>query len=188
MSAQQLYRMTYASHAAFKAFPVEGGIDGNIAQILHTARIANQKQGLVGALYYGNGCFFQCLEGTKAAIDTLLAKLQQDTRHKNLKVLSYDAINSTGFSSWKMKYATVDAEVRGFLRDNRISKFDPFQFDGQMIANLVGILQKADEAVDAQRLEKAMLLSPTSSKSSLYAQIAMFFAALIGLVAMVYAV
>lgn len=143
---QDLYRLAYASRSTFKAFPTEGGIDGNIAQILNTARHANQKVGLVGALYYGNGCFFQCLEGTKAAIDALYSKLLTDQRHKDLKILSYQPIVSSGFSSWEMKYATIDNEVRSFLRQYGITKFDPYKFNDQMTANLVEMLQKADEA------------------------------------------
>lgn len=143
---QDLYRLAYASRSTFKAFPTEGGIDGNIAQILNTARESNKKVGLVGALYYGNGCFFQCLEGTKAAIDALYSKLLTDQRHKDLKILSYQPIVSSGFSSWEMKYATIDNEVRSFLRQYGITKFDPYKFTDQMTTNLVEILQKADEA------------------------------------------
>jgi hypothetical protein len=146
MSIQPLYRLTYASRSTFKPFLNEGGVDGNIAQILNTARESNKKAGLVGALYYGNGCFFQCLEGKKEQIDLLFEKLLKDSRHKDLKILSYQPIVSSGFSSWEMKYATIDNEVRSFLRQHGITKFDPYKFNDQMTANLVEMLQKADEA------------------------------------------
>lgn len=146
MSTQPLYRLTYASRSTFKPFLNEGGVDGNIAQILNTARESNKKAGLVGALYYGNGCFFQCLEGKKEQIDLLFEKLLKDSRHKDLKILSYQPIVSSGFSSWEMKYATIDNEVRSFLRQHGITKFDPYKFNDQMTANLVEMLQKADEA------------------------------------------
>ncbi len=116
MSIQPLYRLTYASRSTFKPFLNEGGVDDNIAQILNTARESNKKAGLVGALYYGNGCFFQCLEGKKEQIDLLFEKLLKDSRHKDLKILSYQPIVSSGWSSGEMKCATIDNEVRSFLR------------------------------------------------------------------------
>jgi len=146
MSTQQLYRLTYASRSTFKPFLNEGGVDSNIAQILHTARESNKRAGLVGALYYGNGCFFQCLEGKKEKIDVLFEKLLKDGRHKDLKILSYEPIIKSGFSSWEMKYATIDNEVRSFLRQHGITKFDPYKFTDQMTTNLVEMLQKADDA------------------------------------------
>lgn len=146
MSTQPLYRLTYASRSTFKPFLNEGGVDDNIAQILNTARESNKKAGLVGALYYGNGCFFQCLEGKKEQIDLLFGKLLKDSRHQDVKILSYQPIVSSGFSSWEMKYATIDNEVRSFLRQHGITKFDPYKFNDQMTANLVEMLQKADEA------------------------------------------
>lgn len=146
MSTQPLYRLTYASRSTFKPFLNEGGVDDNIAQILNTARESNKKAGLVGALYYGNGCFFQCLEGKKEQIDLLFGKLLKDSRHQDVKILSYQPIVSSGFSSWEMKYATIDHEVRGFLRQHGINKFDPYKFTDQMTTTLVEMLQKADEA------------------------------------------
>lgn len=104
----QLIRLVYASKATFKPFAADQGIDKNVASILATARRENKRNNLVGALYYGNGCFFQCLEGTREAIDALYAKLQKDPRHTQLQILSTQPISQIGFSSWEMKYATID--------------------------------------------------------------------------------
>lgn len=142
---QDLYRLAYASRSTFKPFVSASGMDVNIAQILEVARQNNQKNHLVGALYYGNGCFFQCLEGSKQAIDDLYTKLLKDPRHENLKILAYDAIEEAHFSSWEMKYATIDNEVRSFLREHNVHKFDPYQFSPDMTKKLVDMLQNADD-------------------------------------------
>jgi hypothetical protein len=63
--SNRLVRMVYASKASFKPFDTEHGIDGNVAHILATARRRNRKNGLVGALYYGNGFFSSALKGNK---------------------------------------------------------------------------------------------------------------------------
>lgn len=151
----QLIRLVYASKATFKAFKSEQGMDKNVASILATARRENRKNNLVGALYYGSGCFFQCLEGTKDDIDTLYAKLQKDPRHTQLQILSTQPISKIRFSSWEMKYATIDQEVRSFLRRNQLAKFDPYRFTPDMTAELVDLLQSADEGANDAQLAAA---------------------------------
>ena len=65
------------------------GIEPNVARILAKSRINNRRDGLVGVLYFGDSCFFQCLEGTESAVDALYARLQSDTRHTDIKLLSH---------------------------------------------------------------------------------------------------
>jgi hypothetical protein len=108
----------------------------------------------VGALYYGNGCFFQCLEGKKQDIDALYAKLEKDLRHTELKVLSVEQIEHLSFLSWEMKYALVDQEVRSFLRGHNIAKFDPYRFTPEMTAELIAVLMKADEGIADEQLKE----------------------------------
>ena len=82
-----LTRIIYISRSTFKWSVNDGGIEPAVARILSKSRINNRKNGLVGVLYFGEGCFFQCLEGETATIEALYAKLLKDPRHKDLKVL-----------------------------------------------------------------------------------------------------
>lgn len=152
----ELVRFVYVSRATFKPFNMgaESGLDGHVVKILNQSRKNNQKRNLVGALYYGGGCFFQCLEGAKTDIDALYATLLQDPRHKDLKILSSKPIEKIGFSSWEMKYATIDQEVRTFLRKYNLAKFDPYQFTPEMTEELVSTLQKAEDEISTAALEK----------------------------------
>ena len=108
--SSELIRFVYVSRATFKPFDAgsESGLDANVVKILNQSRKNNQKRNLVGALYYGSGCFFQCLEGAKSDIDALYATLLNDPRHKDLKILSSKPIDRIHFTSWEMKYATID--------------------------------------------------------------------------------
>lgn len=156
-NTEPLVRMAYASRATFKPFDTTAGIDGNVAQILETARRENKKHALVGALYYGNGYFFQCLEGPQSAIDHLYAKLLRDGRHTDLKILSTQPIEKIGFSSWEMKFATIDREIRNFLRNHQMIKFDPYKFDPIMSNKLVEMLHDADEEAPADQVDSVLL-------------------------------
>lgn len=53
-----------------------------------------------------------------------------------------------------MKFATVDHEVRSFLRQNGIAKFDPYKFTPEMVDELVNVLQKADDGIATDALVK----------------------------------
>jgi hypothetical protein len=152
----ELIRFVYVSQATFKPFSVgaDSEIDSYVINILNQSRKNNKNRNLVGALYYGNGCFFQCLEGEKTDIDALYKILLQDPRHKNLEILSSQAIEKIGFSSWEMKYATIDQEVRTFLRKYSLAKFDPYRFTPAMTDELVSTLQQAEDEISTAALEK----------------------------------
>ena len=167
--SNQLIRMAYASKATFKPFNTEKGVDGNVADILTTARRKNRQNNLVGALYYGNGCFFQCLEGRKQDIDALYAKLEKDLRHTELLVLSVEPIEQVGFLSWEMKYAQIDQEVRAFLKSHQLGKFDPYRFTPEMTAELIAVLQKADEGIADDELNEIK----TSNESTVSSGVSM---------------
>lgn len=167
-----LIRFVYVSRAAFKPFDAgsETGLDANVVKILNQSRKNNPKRNLVGALYYGNGCFFQCLEGLKVDIDALYATLLQDPRHKDLKVLSSKPIDKVHFTSWEMKYATVDLEVRNFVRKYKLARFDPYQFTPEMTDELVNTLQQAEDEISTTALEKiasSLPELPTVSEGSI---------------------
>ncbi|RZA07104.1 MAG: hypothetical protein EOO68_03895 [Moraxellaceae bacterium] len=86
---------------------------------------------------------------------TTYAKLEKDPRHTDLKVLSVEPITQRGFLSWEMKYAQIDQEVRGFLKNHQLGKFDPYRFSPEMTAELVALLQKADEGLSDGELRNS---------------------------------
>lgn len=49
-----------------------------------------------------------------------------------------------------MKYATIDKEVRSFLRTHNLVKFDPYRFTPELISELIVLLKKADDIADDQ--------------------------------------
>lgn len=163
-SDQGLIRMVYASRATFKPFSTVSGLEGHVAKILETARRENKKNRLFGALYYGDGCFFQCLEGHQTDVDALYERLQKDQRHTDLKILSKQTVSQVGFQSWEMKYAALEQHIQKFLHQHGLRRFDPYQFNEQMSADLVSIIHQADENADANRLRAAIQHVDTQPK------------------------
>lgn len=149
----ELVRLVYASRAAFT--PTNGGgIDRQVARILMESRRNNGKRQLGGVLYYGDGCFFQCLEGEVAVIDEVFATIQHDSRHKDIKVLARQNIQQRAFAIWSMKYVPVQGQIRKLLQENGLTTFDPYRFDATTVNKMLGILTNAYD--------------PTRGSSSIY--------------------
>ncbi|UGB37208.1 BLUF domain-containing protein [Frateuria soli] len=140
-----LVQIIYISRSTFAPMPAERGIEPSVARILAQSRINNARRGLVGALYFGDGCFFQCLEGRADAVDALCAALLRDPRHTDLRVLERRAIERTSFSEWSMKYVPLDAPMRALLRRRGLARFDPYQFDRAAVAMVLDMLRTGSD-------------------------------------------
>jgi hypothetical protein len=71
--------------------------------------LRNHLLGVTGLLLYSDGNFMQCLEGPKAAIDSLMRSITSDSRHFGLVVLCYDEIQIREFPDWDMAIRSPDA-------------------------------------------------------------------------------
>ena len=149
----KLLQIIYISRSTFEALDANNKIEPNIARILAKSRVNNRINGLVGVLYFGDGVFFQCLEGEETAIKNLMIKLKADSRHKDLKIISKKTITQLTFGDWAMKFAPLDAQIQQFLKDNHFQKFDPYQFSGETIIQFLNLLFKThDIATDSIQL------------------------------------
>ena len=144
-----LVRIVYVSRSTVPPRPAELGIEPRVARILVQSRMNNPRRGLVGALYFRDGCFFQCLEGSEDAVDRLMATLRADPRHADLRVLARTPIERTGFSAWSMKYADIDAAMTELLGTRGRTTFDPYAFDAATVEAVVRLLRDGPEAVAA---------------------------------------
>ena len=136
-----LIRIVYISRATFPITPDSDGIEPNVARILSTSRTNNRKNGLVGMLYYGDGCFFQCLEGETAKVQALYRTLLKDPRHTDLKVLASEPIKRLSFPDWSMKYVPVDEHMLKLLEEHGFETFDPYRFDHHLVERVMQLLQ-----------------------------------------------
>lgn len=189
----QLVQIIYISRTTSLPVRPENGMDPAVARILAKSRSNNRKNGLVGVLYFGDGCFFQCLQGEEEAIDTLYAKLEQDPRHKELKLLSRKAIAAPSFQDWSMKYVPVEQAMTRLLQSRGMSTFDPYQFDVATTQEVIDLLLRASEepplAVPAAQAPAAPVAAPLPAKrSSAAMKIALIGLAVVAVAAVLFAV
>ena len=150
---QNLIQIIYISRSTFEATELVNGIEPNVARILMKSRTNNKERGLVGVLYFGDGCFFQCLEGEEEAVDRLYATLLKDERHKDLKILSRKNIKALSFTDWAMKYVPLESKMMSLLKANGHNSFDPYIFNQNMTDSVLQLLHNSNDSAVQKKTE-----------------------------------
>jgi len=73
-----------------------------LAKLLHTCRVKNERLGITGILLYMAGRFFQVLEGDPDTVSALYTIIERDKRHKEVTQIIFEAISKRNFPSWSM--------------------------------------------------------------------------------------
>ncbi len=87
-------------------------------------------------LHYGEGYFFQCLEGERESVADCFERISNDSRHRDVQRLSFEEIDRRMFPDWSMKYLPVEAEITRLLQRHSTA-FNPYRFDNAMLAELL---------------------------------------------------
>ena len=74
-----------------------------LAGILMSARRNNPRDAISGALICRADLYLQLIEGPKAAIDALFAKIRLDDRHQDVTVLHRAEVAERMFPDWAMR-------------------------------------------------------------------------------------
>ena len=70
--------------------------------VLEKSSANNKKLDITGVLCQGSGLWMQVLEGERAKVNTLYARIMADRKHKNVQLLSIEEIESRRFGQWSM--------------------------------------------------------------------------------------
>lgn len=81
-----------------------------LEKVLQQARANNASKGITGALVYVDGVFLQILEGERAALQALMAKITKDLRHEKVTILKDGEVPRAVFTDWKMAYVSATHE------------------------------------------------------------------------------
>lgn len=77
----------------------------DMARIREVAPGRNARLGLTGFLHREDDMFFQCLEGGSGALREIMALLESDPRHHDMRVLAAGAIPRRRFEGWAMGFS-----------------------------------------------------------------------------------
>lgn len=79
----------------------------NLAVILSESQHNNARSGLTGALAAHRDRYIQVIEGQPEALDGLLRRLENDPRHKDIRIVQRSPADERQFAEWTMASARV---------------------------------------------------------------------------------
>lgn len=100
---KSMFYLTYASRMTWCA-----SVNKDVfTDIYRTSNTFNATQNITGFLCFGNGYFFQYLEGDESKVRELYANICQDSRHKQVTLLSTGYLSHRRFVAWDMAFINM---------------------------------------------------------------------------------
>ena len=100
----QIHYLTYVSRMTLKA----GVTPRTLSDIMTVAQRENLAHQITGFLCFGNGYFFQYIEGEKSAIEQLFGNIQRDGRNRDVTLKSKGIIEQRLFQDWQMLMVNIN--------------------------------------------------------------------------------
>ena len=114
-----LRRIVYTSQATEK-LNKRGLLD-----LLHDSRAFNTIDDISGLLMHRKSYFLQIIEGKTDVIDDLLNRLTNDTRHKEIRIITDSNVDHRLFPNWAMGCADFDDPALIFMPGIRTDLSNP---------------------------------------------------------------
>lgn len=102
---ERVLRLIYSSQAAAKLTPEQ------LLEILDQARQSNERLGVSGMLLHADQTFLQVLEGDEEVVESLYAKIEEDDRHVDMRVLLREVDAERCFGDWTMGFVRADRDM-----------------------------------------------------------------------------
>ncbi len=118
-----MIQTAYVSRAA------EAMTQESLLALLQQCLANNEASGVTGMLLYGNHTFLQVLEGEEAALDTVVDKIRNDSRHSEIHFLYRKPIEHRQYSDWSMGFKSVSAQGLSALGGLSAFGAKDFNFD-----------------------------------------------------------
>jgi len=120
-----LIRVVYVSSAV-------GPQTGTMTKaILEKSQAWNQANGITGVLCQGQGVFLQALEGERATVTKLYARIYSDLRHTKVEMIHCESIVKRRYENWAMALVSlsdIDPETSVDWPE-----FDPYSATGLLL-------------------------------------------------------
>lgn len=101
----------------------------------------NKIDNITGILCYGNGYFFQFVEGSEQALTNLKNRLLMDNRHKDLKILEFSALAKRRFTGWSLRSIALERWMLDDPKVKALMPFQPYSWSPEQRSQFLDILQ-----------------------------------------------
>jgi hypothetical protein len=110
-AALTLETFVYCSRAA------ESVDEAEVSRLIAFSQRRNAARGITGVLVFGNGVFFQWIEGPPEEVTGLIANLHGDSRHHDIVTLDRSVEKRERlYPHWEMEHVEAD-DIRAVLQD-----------------------------------------------------------------------
>jgi proline racemase len=115
--------------------------------ILHKAHAWNTQNHITGVLCEGQGMYLQALEGDRAKVTALYARIHADPRHKNLELIHCESITERRYGEWSMARVNMsDVDPQTTIA---WPEFDAYSPTGLAVLARIDVLIAQGRVVDA---------------------------------------
>lgn len=101
---EKIYYLIYVSRISFQA----GITPSTLADIYRVAKLNNPVYQVTGFLCFGNGYFFQYIEGNKDTILQLFDHIKRDARNRQVRLVSSGFHEQRLFANWQMHMVNLN--------------------------------------------------------------------------------
>ena len=125
---------------------------GDLEDILKTARENNARLGITGMLLYGNKTFIQILEGEEGVVDELVKTIKRDPRHTNVQIVKKKPIDQHEYADWSMGFKRVSGE--DFVAVKGLEDFEEKNFNTTFLGSQASLVDSLMEHFRKERIRK----------------------------------
>lgn len=132
-----LYQLVYMSRIT------STGLSGSstLNDIAEVSIKNNKADNITGILCYGNGYFFQYIEGNEQALTNLKNRLLMDERHKKLKILDFSVLTKRRFTGWSLRSIILERWMINDPKAKALMPFKPYSWSTDEWRKFLDILQ-----------------------------------------------
>jgi hypothetical protein len=80
--------------------------DYDLYELVQAAQSRNAAEAITGLMLYDDGRFYQWLEGPADSVKRVMHSIYNDSRHRDVEILSDKPAATRQFGDWKMRLAT----------------------------------------------------------------------------------
>jgi len=96
--------------------------ESDLPALLQESKGRNTEHEITGMLFYIDGFFIQCIEGSDPDVEQLLSNIIRDKRNTNVVVLRDIMLKQRAFPTWWMGFRSMSAaelmQQKGFIELN----------------------------------------------------------------------
>lgn len=116
----------------------------DLDDIIDTAQRNNAMLGVTGVLLVDGDHFVQLLEGRRAVLTGLLARILNDDRHTQCELALFERTSIRLFSGWSMRPIRLSDAQRACFEAGGVDMDDPGALSGQMLWDLMVTISESD--------------------------------------------